>query len=272
MCIVGFSRYLFTGKERDTESGNDYFGARYYASSMGRWLSPDPKLLSTQRMLNPQQWNMYSYAGNEPLGHFDPDGRETRVFTELSGSGHTFVVINNAQHDVLFSYGRYAGGSSGHNWHGLSPTGPGILIRIEGKDNIDKFIADRAKKDPTLKGVSVNVPNEDAEFKKLERRFDSGTKLTDTEKKILSSSPIDPNNARQVEDFNLFTNNCTTTTNDALTAGGADVDWGIISPAQERDFLSPSMPDLYDSYGDNLTAAQNQSSTQSQQQTQNKKP
>ena len=31
----------FTGKERDTESGNDYFGARYYASNMGRWMSPD---------------------------------------------------------------------------------------------------------------------------------------------------------------------------------------------------------------------------------------
>jgi RHS repeat-associated protein len=32
----------FTGKERDTESGNDYFGARYYGSSMGRFMSPDP--------------------------------------------------------------------------------------------------------------------------------------------------------------------------------------------------------------------------------------
>jgi len=31
----------FTGKERDSESGNDYFGARYYASSMGRFFSPD---------------------------------------------------------------------------------------------------------------------------------------------------------------------------------------------------------------------------------------
>jgi RHS repeat-associated protein len=31
----------FTGKERDTESGNDYFGARYYASSMGRFMSPE---------------------------------------------------------------------------------------------------------------------------------------------------------------------------------------------------------------------------------------
>jgi RHS repeat-associated protein len=41
--------YKFTGKERDTESGNDYFGARYYSSSMGRFLSPDPSGLSRRR-------------------------------------------------------------------------------------------------------------------------------------------------------------------------------------------------------------------------------
>ena len=38
---VCFVPSRFTGKERDQESGNDYFGARYYASSMGRFLSPD---------------------------------------------------------------------------------------------------------------------------------------------------------------------------------------------------------------------------------------
>lgn len=38
---VRFAPSLSTGKERDSESGNDYFGARYYASTMGRWLSPD---------------------------------------------------------------------------------------------------------------------------------------------------------------------------------------------------------------------------------------
>ena len=36
----------FTGKERDGESGNDYFGARYYNSAMGRFLSPDPLMAS----------------------------------------------------------------------------------------------------------------------------------------------------------------------------------------------------------------------------------
>jgi hypothetical protein len=33
---------MFTGKERDTESGLDYFGARYLGSTIGRWMSPDP--------------------------------------------------------------------------------------------------------------------------------------------------------------------------------------------------------------------------------------
>jgi len=67
------SRY--TGKERDTESGNDYFGARYYASTMGRFLSPDPENFGAN-IMNPQSWNMYSYAMNNPLINIDPDGRE----------------------------------------------------------------------------------------------------------------------------------------------------------------------------------------------------
>ena len=42
LCILMFLASRYTGKERDAESGNDYFGARYYGSSMGRMMSPDP--------------------------------------------------------------------------------------------------------------------------------------------------------------------------------------------------------------------------------------
>ena len=45
--------YKFTGKERDTESGLDNFGARYNASSVGRWMSPDAINLTDERILNP---------------------------------------------------------------------------------------------------------------------------------------------------------------------------------------------------------------------------
>jgi len=69
------STTLFTGKERDTESGLDYFGARYYSSNMGRFMSPDPENFGAN-IMNPQSWNMYSYAMNNPLINVDPDGRE----------------------------------------------------------------------------------------------------------------------------------------------------------------------------------------------------
>jgi RHS repeat-associated protein len=56
-----------TGKERDAESGNDDFGARYYASSMGRFMSPDPSGLAFADITNPQSLNLYSYAQNNLL-------------------------------------------------------------------------------------------------------------------------------------------------------------------------------------------------------------
>jgi RHS repeat-associated protein len=76
-----------TGKERDTESGNDYFGARYYASSMGRWLSPDTDFTLKRILSNPQRWNRYSYVLNDPLTRFDPDGlADFKIFDNYSDS------------------------------------------------------------------------------------------------------------------------------------------------------------------------------------------
>ena len=70
----------FTGKERDTESGNDYFGARYYASSMGRFMSPDwsakMEPVPYAKLDNPQTLNLYAYVGNNPLRFVDADGHE----------------------------------------------------------------------------------------------------------------------------------------------------------------------------------------------------
>jgi RHS repeat-associated protein len=69
---------LFTGKERDTESGLDYFGARYYASSMGRWMSPDwsakEEPVPYAEIDNPQSLNLYSYVYNNPLSKADSHG------------------------------------------------------------------------------------------------------------------------------------------------------------------------------------------------------
>jgi RHS repeat-associated protein len=52
----------FTGKERDTETGLDFFQARYHGSAQGRFLSPDPLGIFVADPTNPQSWNMYAYA------------------------------------------------------------------------------------------------------------------------------------------------------------------------------------------------------------------
>ena len=72
------SRY--TGKERDVESGNDYFGARYYASTMGRFMSPDwsgkVEPVPYSKLDDPQTLNLYAYVRNNPLGGVDSNGHE----------------------------------------------------------------------------------------------------------------------------------------------------------------------------------------------------
>ena len=68
------TEHHFTGKERDTESGLDYSGARMYASTMGRFMSPDPSGLVYADPTNPQSLNLYSYVLNNPLKFIDPTG------------------------------------------------------------------------------------------------------------------------------------------------------------------------------------------------------
>jgi RHS repeat-associated protein len=66
----------FTGKERDVETGLDYFGARYYGSKIGRFTTIDPSLTIRENTLDPQRWNRYAYGRNNPLRFVDPDGRD----------------------------------------------------------------------------------------------------------------------------------------------------------------------------------------------------
>jgi len=62
---------LFTGKERDAETGQDYFGARYYRADIGRFTTVDPV---GGRLADPQTLNRYAYARNNPLRYVDPTG------------------------------------------------------------------------------------------------------------------------------------------------------------------------------------------------------
>lgn len=86
---IDASEQHFTGKERDAESGLDYFGARYYGSSMGRMMSPDDFSKDTH-VADPQSWNLYAYARNNPLRYTDPTGQTATESSSCStdSSGH----------------------------------------------------------------------------------------------------------------------------------------------------------------------------------------
>src|SRR5260370_42452295 len=70
--------YKFEGKERDTETGNDDFGARYYSNRFGRWLSADwssiPAAVPYANLTNPQTLNLYSMVADDPESFADLDG------------------------------------------------------------------------------------------------------------------------------------------------------------------------------------------------------
>jgi RHS repeat-associated protein len=89
----------FTGKERDAESGLDNFGARFDASSMGRFMSPDPQNAGASPE-EPQSWNGYAYAGNNSLNFTDPDGLNYLV---CGANGENCADLNQEQYDEYLS-------------------------------------------------------------------------------------------------------------------------------------------------------------------------
>ena len=85
------NQYKFTGKERDAETGLDYFGARYYGSNLGRWLTPDwsgdPEPVPYADFNDPQTLNLYGYVRNNPLSRIDSDGHGC----EVDGEKHNWA-------------------------------------------------------------------------------------------------------------------------------------------------------------------------------------
>jgi RHS repeat-associated protein len=104
-------RQQFTQKERDNETGLDYFINRYYSSTQGRFISVDPTLQSIDPT-NPQTLNRYTYALNNPLAFIDPDGLDPlfigsydKLTDEQKRLFETFVQKNYAEElkNPLFS-------------------------------------------------------------------------------------------------------------------------------------------------------------------------
>lgn len=55
---------------------------RRYNPVQGRWISPDPAGMAAVDLTNPQTWNRYSYAANNPLKFTDPLGLDCAYFND----------------------------------------------------------------------------------------------------------------------------------------------------------------------------------------------
>jgi RHS repeat-associated protein len=77
------TRQKFTQKERDSESGLDYFLARYHSPAQGRFSSADPIYFQKEMLIDPQRFNLYGYVRCNPLRYIDPSG----MILQISAQG-----------------------------------------------------------------------------------------------------------------------------------------------------------------------------------------
>ncbi|MBD2746700.1 VCBS repeat-containing protein [Microvirga sp. BT688] len=64
---ISLKRFRFSGTERDSETGLQYFGMRYMATWLGRWINTDPAGFASGT-------NLFRYCANNPVMRVDPDG------------------------------------------------------------------------------------------------------------------------------------------------------------------------------------------------------
>jgi RHS repeat-associated protein len=94
-------KYKFSGKERDSESDLDNFGARFDSASLGRFMSPDT---GTMHLDNPQSLNRYSYVLNNPLKYVDPDGKDALPSTVVNTLTNFYAVVRQEMGTLASDY------------------------------------------------------------------------------------------------------------------------------------------------------------------------
>jgi RHS repeat-associated protein len=121
------TRRRYTGKERDSETGLHYYGARYLDSRTGRWLSGDPavseyipsapvneeakkrngSLPGMGGVFNYANLHVYHYAGNNPVKYTDPDGRDLRISVSKTNATLTATYTPNQNYDTYEGVNNY---------------------------------------------------------------------------------------------------------------------------------------------------------------------
>ena len=165
-----------TSKERDTETGFDFFRARYFSGALGRFTGPDSKQYTGRTIRFPQKWDKYGYAQNNPLNAIDPDGLDDyKIFIAApeggggdwrsaqlaaEANGHTLQVFQGAQ-ATLENWNKALEDPAaravfvGHSTH--DETGTTGLRLINGVSAGSTSQTDDESLSATVAGVTVNA-------------------------------------------------------------------------------------------------------------------
>jgi RHS repeat-associated protein len=175
------NHYKFTGKERDSESGLDNLKKRYYGSNLGRLMSADPVFFQAEMLTDPQRFNEYAYARNNPLLYVDPSGEAAQLSNDPAEQQEQLNAICSAAGigSSDCSYYIYANKASDGNYYvGIYTNG------ADGKGTSFQNLNDVAG----ALGAVINDPR----VVQLDV-VAAGTMLTDNQGKHKIIGPVDPN-------------------------------------------------------------------------------
>jgi RHS repeat-associated protein len=192
--------HKFTGKERDSESGLDNFGARYNSSSMGRFMSPDPINLTAKRLVNPANTlNKYVYGGNNPLLYIDPTGKDITFFYRRSG-----LSPLDQGHFALTAINQATGQTGTLNFVPTARNPNTIFSSVPGA-NPPLLPSETATEGTGFASLTIRTTPEEAQ------------RVIQWINQVSANPP----------DYSLFTSNCTTMCEDAMQILGVDLDAGL---------------------------------------------
>jgi RHS repeat-associated protein len=155
-------RYKYTEKERDVETGYDYFGARYYDARIGRWLAVDPLAEKYPA------WSAYVYGADCPVFMIDPNGMEWRVSGDMQvvrKDIQDLVGAKNMQHvsidngRVLLSQGFEATPGSGAELVQQLVDDKDHQFEYTVANSIDVELPSGSIRNINVQGVSVGLVN-----------------------------------------------------------------------------------------------------------------
>ena len=146
------SPYKFNAKELDEETGNYYYGARYYDPKWSVWLSVDPMAEKYPG------WSPYNYTLNNPVKYVDPDGRAPQDIFQINHKGE-ITQISAVGEDVVVLVDK-----KGNEIGNRTKIGNDAALLKGGNGEQVLIINDQSKAKTAFKEISDNVNKEFAKI------------------------------------------------------------------------------------------------------------